>query len=105
MRLAVRLGNIFDLQDGRCLGAHDTAQLRILDQRHAIGGDDLFQLWQPAALRQIVTETLRQDTDCDEGSGGRSRRGPEKSDQRMIGRRYQFGAELKYSPLPWVRLD
>src|SRR5712691_5106006 len=96
--------NILQVQHGRGVGAHAPAKLSILDQRFAVGRDDALQLGGPARL-ELVGKAALDDLERDEDRGGRAGRGAEQRDQRAVGGRDQFGAELQYSGAPRIRLD
>src|SRR5579863_1810625 len=61
--------NILELQDLCSVSSNAPGQRRIVDERHAIGGDDFLQLWQPRARLQLIREARLQHLGRDEGGG------------------------------------
>ena len=93
------------MQDFRGLRAHAPAQLGVVDQRFAVGGDHRLQPGRPAASLQLVLEAPLDDPDHDPHgrrcSWGRS----QQRHQRTVGGAHDLGSELEDAPVPRIALD
>src|SRR6476646_5511777 len=58
--------NVLQVQHGRGLGANAPLQYGVVNQRFAVGGDDLLELWKPTVRGQLVLEAFLQHADRDE---------------------------------------
>src|ERR1700733_7315016 len=97
--------NVLDLEQLRRIRANTPEEFGILNQRHAVGWDYLFQFWQPRAGRQLIGEVLLQYADRNERGCGSAWRGSQEGNERAIRRTDKFSSKLQQATALDVGLD